>query len=76
MWIVDQLPGFIVGAVVSAVASFFVWRNNKPLMDKIYAQAKSEYDEKEKALRAELEELKMEEKFRAWAVKAGLIKQG
>lgn len=76
MFIVDQIPGFIVGAIASAVVSFFVWRNNKPLMDTIYSQAKAEFDEKEKALRAELEELKLEEKFRAWAVKMGLLKQG
>ena len=76
MFIVDQIPGFIVGAIVSAIVSFFVWRNNKPLMDKIYSQAKAEFDEKEKAMRAELDELKLEEKFRAWAVKMGLLKQG
>ena len=72
MFIVDQIPGFIVGAIVSAVVSFFVWRNNKPLMDKIYAQAKAEFDEKEKALRAELEELKLEEKIKAILVKLGV----
>lgn len=65
MMIVDQIPGFVVGAAVSAVVSFFVWRNNKPLMDKIYAQAKAEFDEKEKALRAELDDLKLEEKVKA-----------
>ena len=33
MYIVDQIPGFIAGGVVSAVVSFFVWRNNPALMD-------------------------------------------
>ncbi len=72
MWIVDQLPGFIVGAVGAAVASFFVWRNNPALMDKVYKQVKSEFDEKEKALRAELEDLKLEEKVKAILAKLGV----
>ena len=72
MYFVDQIPGFVVGAVASAVVSFFVWRNNKPLMDKIYSQAKAEFDEKEKALRAELEDLKLEEKVKAILVKLGV----
>ncbi len=72
MYLVDQIPGFIAGAAVSAVVSFFVWRNNRPLMDKLYAQAKAEFDEKEKALRAELEDLKFEEKVRAVLVKLGV----
>lgn len=74
MWLIDQIPGFIAGAVVSAVVSFFVWRNNKPLMDKIYSQAKAEFDEKEKALRAEMEALQFEEKIKALLVKWGVIK--
>lgn len=72
MYLVDQIPGFIAGAAVSAVVSFFVWRNNRPLMDKLYAQAKAEFNEKEKALRAELEDLKFEEKVRAVLVKLGV----
>lgn len=72
MYLVDQIPGFIAGAAVSAVVSFFVWRNNRPLMDKLYAQAKAEFDEKEKALRAELEDLKFEEKVKAILAKLGV----
>lgn len=72
MWIIDQLPGFVVGAVGSAVASFFIWRNNPALMDKIYKQVKAEFDEKEKALRAEVEELKLEERVKAILVKLGV----
>lgn len=72
MMIVEQLPGFLVGAVVSAVVSFFVWRNNKPLMDKIYTQAKAEFDEKEKAIRAELEDLKLEQKVKEILAKLGV----
>lgn len=72
MMIVEQLPGFLVGAVVSAVVSFFVWRNNKPLMDKIYTQAKAEFDEKEKAIRAELEDLKLEQKVKEILAKHGV----
>jgi len=72
MYIVDQIPGFIAGGVVSAVVSFFVWRNNPALMDKLYKQAKAEFDEKEKALRAEVEDLKLEEKVKAILVKLGV----
>lgn len=63
MMIVDQIPGFIAGAAVSAVVSFFVWRNNPALMNKIYSQAKAEFDEKEKELRAKIEKLELKERI-------------
>jgi|GEM_PF-5195317 hypothetical protein len=72
MWIVDQLPGFIAGAVVAAIASFFIWRNNPALMDNIYRQVKAEFDEKEKKLRAEIDDLKLEEKVKAVLAKMGV----
>jgi len=63
MMIVDQIPGFVAGAAVSAVASFFVWRNNPALMAKIYAKAKAEFDEKEKELRAQVEKYELKERI-------------
>ena len=62
MMIVDQIPGFIAGAAVSAVASFFVWRNNPALMAKLYGKAKAEFDAKEKELRAQIEKYELKEK--------------
>ena len=72
MMIVDQIPGFVAGAAVSAVVSFFVWRNNPALMDNIYRQVKAEFDEKEKKLRAEIDDLKLEEKVKAVLAKMGV----
>ena len=62
MMIVDQIPGFVAGAGVSAVVSFFVWRNNPALMNKIYGRVKAEFDAKEKELRAQIEKYELKER--------------
>jgi len=62
MMIVDQILGFVVGAVVGGVIMFFVCRNNPALVQKIYAQAKAEFDAQEKELRAKIEKLELKER--------------
>lgn len=62
MMIVDQIPGFIAGAAVGGVIVFFVCRNNPALVQKIYSQAKAEFDAREKELRAKIEKLELKER--------------
>lgn len=63
MMIVDQIPGFVAGVAVGGVIIFFVCRSNPALVQKIYAQAKAEFDAKEKELRAKVEKLELKERI-------------
>lgn len=49
---------FILGGIICSIAMFFICRNNPALVKKIGDKLKAEFDEKEKALRSELDQAK------------------
>lgn len=48
----------IWGIVIGLVVMFFFARNNPKIIQQVYAKLKVEFDEREKALRAETDKLK------------------
>ena len=83
MWIVDQIPGFVVGLLAGAIVMFFVARKNPEWVQEMYNRQKGITSD----VRKELEEAKakiadmeldkrIEEKAKEILAKAGLIKQG
>lgn len=64
MAIVDQIPGFVAGLAVASVVWFFVARNNPEWISARYRELKAAFDDKEKMIRKELDELELEGKIK------------
>lgn len=57
---------FILGAIVGGVVVFFVCHNNQKKANELFEKGKAEFDAKEKELRSQIEDLKLEEKVKAY----------